>query len=381
MNNIPTNPPSNDTSTQNPQEQPPPIPKHLESLTASVFKSLFPLNSPQKTRLPSIRRVLLLNRELPSPERDSPSENDYILNFRHYAITTRPVLSLSRGFKKLHRATTHATYRPQKPQDPDYTPTDPTPTSNGAAKRRAAKGALPDLSHLDDVADFIIGREDGGSGYTSAAGASDTESQFSTDAEVEVVEARTKKVLSRREREAMVEERRARDAAARQQRERRMREEQKRDAEVDVEGGGEHGRKEAWQMPEAPEARMQKKGIKLTELGPRMRLRLYKVEEGLCSGKTLWHGVEAQRSAEDERKLDEKWEVKHKEREERRMAQKERVEMKKKEKGEKAKVNGEKTDQNRGQDEEDDEMDEVDWEDEDLLDGMDLDEEEDDVEE
>ena len=156
--------------------QPPTIPKHLESLTTSVFQSLFPAISPQRTPLSSIRRVLLLNREVRSASAGSgpDASSIYTINLRHYAITSRPLVAMSRGLKRLRAAEKLATSRTQKP------------LRSAAAGRRPA-GALPDMARLDDVADYILDPAD--AGFTSAS-----ETDADTDAEVEVLEASARRV-------------------------------------------------------------------------------------------------------------------------------------------------------------------------------------------
>ena len=68
--------------------------------------------------------------------------------------------------------------------------------------------------------------------------------------------------------------------------------------------------------------------LKLVELGPRLRLRMIKVEEGVCDGRVMWNEYVTKTSAE-EKELDQKWEVKRREKEERRKEQRENVERKK----------------------------------------------------
>jgi ribosome biogenesis protein SSF1/2 len=75
---------------------------------------------------------------------------------------------------------------------------------------------------------------------------------------------------------------------------------------------------------------VERKAIKLAELGPRMRLRLIKVEEGLCQGRVLWHEF-VHKSQEEEREMNAKWEKRTKEKEERKRVQKENLERKRKE--------------------------------------------------
>lgn len=248
---------NNFTSTQTPTSENA-IPKHLESLTTTMFQSLFPPISPQATPLTSIRRVLLLNRE-PSPA----DSNSYIISLRHYAITTKTVTKdMPKSLRRLN--------------------------SSIHDKRRRA---LPNLGKLEDAADYLLDPDAAAGGYTSAS-----ETEADTDAEVEILET-TRKVLNRKEKQ--------RAAAAR---------------EADASGSAGGGR-----------ANVEKKAVKLVELGPRLRLRLYKVEEGLCGGKVMWH-ESITKSAAETKAMDKVWDKRRSEKEERKRVQKENVERKKKEK-------------------------------------------------
>lgn len=250
------------------------IPRHLETLVTSVFHGLFPPINPQVAPLKSIRRVLLLNRER-SPEDDG----SYILNFRHYAITTK-VTGVSKAVKRLNAA-------------------------ERLMNSKSRKGKLPNLSKLQDIADYMIGGENG-DGYTTDATSG---SEVDTDAEVEVLEAdKRKKVAARR----------AAAAAAAAEEE---------DDEED----------------EAAESndRVERRAVKLVELGPRMKLRLTKVEEGLCGGKVMWHEY-INKSKEEIQELEKIWQKRRQEKEARRKEQRENVEKKRKAKrGQKGGKDGE----------------------------------------
>ena len=208
----------------------PAVPKHLESLTTTIFQSLFPPISPQSTPLSSIRRVLLLNREVPkaSPssnisESESKEDGAYVLSLRHYAITTRRT-GLSRSIKRLNAA-------------------EKMLRQNGKRKR-----GLPNLGKLEDVADYLLDPAAASGGFTSGS-----ETEMDTDAEVEVLESNTRKVLNKKQMAAL------------------------RNSNKD---GKPHSRG----VPN-----VEKRAVKLVELGPRMRLRMTKVEEGVCDGKVVWH--------------------------------------------------------------------------------------------
>ena len=129
------------------------------------------------------------------------------------------------------------------------------------------------------------------------------------------------------------------------------------------------------------QSRVEKRAVKLHEIGPRMSLRLVKVEEGMCEGRVMWN--EFVSKTKDERKeLDQKWDTRRKEKEERRKVQKENVERKRAEKEAKksrgkAEVSGDKKEE-----EEDDSEEEWDTDEAELAmdDEMDVDEPADDVE-
>ncbi|KAA8566899.1 hypothetical protein EYC84_009996 [Monilinia fructicola] len=142
------------------------IPKHLESLTTTIFQSLFPPISPNATPLSSIRRVMLLNREPTKGEDDGT----YTINLRHYAITTKRI-GLSRPLRRLNAAEKYL------------------------HSKNPRKG-LPNLGKLEDIADYMVGED--GAGYMTDATSG---SEVDTDAEVEVVETRTRKILSKRQKE------------------------------------------------------------------------------------------------------------------------------------------------------------------------------------
>ncbi|CBF74432.1 hypothetical protein AN4232.2 [Aspergillus nidulans FGSC A4] len=256
------------------------VPKRLESLTTTVFQSLFPPINPQATPLKSIRRVMLLNRE---PASESDKEGSYILNLRHYAITTRKT-GIPKRIRRL----------------------DPKEVRN----REKHKSAVPNLGKLEDAADYLL--DPSAAGYTSAS-----ETELDTDAEVEVAGTTTRKVLTKREMQRMKT--------------------------------GEKVEKKT------TTAEVEKRAVKLVELGPRMRLRLIKVEEGLCEGRVMWHDY-IHKSQQEVDALDKTWDQKIKEKEARKKLQRENVERKKQEKA-KARAEGKEV-----EDDEDDE--DVDMDDE-----------------
>ncbi|KAL5001468.1 Brix domain-containing protein [Aspergillus recurvatus] len=254
------------------------VPKRLESLTTTIFQSLFPPINPQATPLQSIRRVMLLNRE---PASESDKDGSYVLSLRHYAITTRKT-GISKRIRRL----------------------DPKEVRN----REKHKSAVPNLGRLEDAADYLL--DPSAAGYTSAS-----ETELDTDAEVEVAGTTTRKVLTKREMQRMK--------------------------------SGEKVEKKT------TTAEVEKRAVKLVELGPRMRLRLIKVEEGLCEGRVMWHDY-IHKSQQEVDALDKNWNQKIKEKEARKKLQKENVERKKQEKA-KARAEGKEVEDD--EDEEDVDMD------------------------
>lgn len=255
------------------------VPRHLETLVTSVFHGVFPPINPQIAPLKSIRRVLLLNRE-----RSSKDEDSYVLNFRHYAITTK-VTGVSKAVKRLNAA-------------------------EKLMNSKSRKGKLPNLNKLQDIADYMIGGENG-DGYTTDGTSG---SEVDTDAEVEVIETAGRKKVAPRVRAQIAEE------------------------DDSDDGKSIHGHD-----------KVERRAVKLVELGPRMKLRLTKVEEGLCGGKVMWHEY-IHKTKEEIKELEKTWEKRKQEKEARRKQQRENVEKKKQAKrSQKGDKDGEESD--------DDEMD------------------------
>ncbi|KAK8029909.1 hypothetical protein PG993_011200 [Apiospora rasikravindrae] len=248
------------------------VPRHLETLTTT------------KTPLRSIKRVLLLNRE---PAKDG-DDGSFVINFRHYAITTKAV-GVSKPLRRLDAA-------------------------EKLMNKKARKGGVPNLGKLEDISDYMVGGENGDGYMTDATSGS----EMDTDAEVEVLDNAPKKVLSQKARAALEASAKADDA----------------------------------------DDRVERRAVKMVELGPRMKLRLVKVEEGLSGGNVMWH-EHIHKSKDEIQELEKRWEQRRTEKEKRRKEQKANVEKKKKERA----ANGTKKDGD------DDEMD-LDGNNSDLFDEM-----------
>lgn len=281
------------------------VPKHLEDLVHKLFAGMFPSVSLQSTILSSVRRVVLLNRELPDPKKSS-SEDDgsYILNFRHYAITT-PRVGIPKSIRRINAA--------EKLLNQSNKPTS-----------KSKRGSMPNLGGLDDIADYLLDPTTC-AGYTSGS-----DSEVETDAEVEILRTAPQRVLSTKA--------------------------QKRERQADIEAGKDT-------------SHVEKRAVKLVELGPRMKLKLLKVEEGVCAGKVMWHSY-VRKDRDEVKEMEEMWEKRRKEKAERKRVQRENVEAKR----EKGKAGGEKDEEMEDADDWDsDVFDAEDDEEEDEGDEMDVD--------
>ena len=236
------------------------IPKHLEDLTTTIFQSLFPPISPQTAPLSSIRRVLLLNREIPkiNPSSETSEQAGFVFNLRHYAITTKRT-GLSAGIRKINAA-------------------------EKMLKERKGRRGIPDLGRLDDVADYLLNPT--AEGYTSGS-----ESEIETDVEVEVLLTDPQKVT--------------------------------KTSQAGL--GQQHKDKNSGRKEQS----VQKKAVKLVEIGPRMKLRMTKVEEGLCGGKVMWH-QHLRKSNQEVEEMDRVWKERKDKKEERKNIQKANVQKKRK---------------------------------------------------
>lgn len=246
-------------------------PNHVESMLSNLFQSLFPPLSPSTTPLNQIRRVLLLNREIEekgaalfSKSCSTVNHESFIFNLRHYAITTKAT-----DVPKLIKRVNNAEKR------------------NTVGKKKGR--GLPNLGKLTDVSDYLLDPNGAGEGYTSVS-----ETEIDSEAEVEVVATTKRKVTHRR-------------AAAGAERESTTASERL--------------------VGDVEDEDVEKRAVKLTELGPRLCLRLVKIEEGLCGGKVMWHGIE-KKSAAEERQLEQELERKRAEKEERKRIQRENVQRK-----------------------------------------------------
>ncbi|CAI1843902.1 hypothetical protein SEUBUCD646_0B04200 [Saccharomyces eubayanus] len=190
------------------------------------------------------------------------------ISMRHYFIDIREV-EISRNLKRLYKA------------------------KNNLSK------TVPNLHRKDDISSLILDHDLGA--YTS-------ESEIEDDAIVRVVDNQDVKAKQSQNSKPQKKSAETKDAKE---------EEEEEDAEME-----EPKRQEPSQLTP------RKKAIKLTELGPRLTLKLVKIEEGICSGKVLHHEY-VQKSSGEIRELEKRHAAKMRLKEQRKKEQEENIAKKK----------------------------------------------------
>lgn len=259
-----------------------------EKLVVTMFQNMFPPISPMNTKVGTIKRVLLLNKD----------KETGIIELRHYVIETK-LVDVSKNVKKLINIKSHLNKN------------------------------LPNLSKTKDVADIILDP------YAQAGFTSDSEVEDESIVEVKEDDALlTRPVVKKHSLE--------------------------NDEEEDED------------VPEVEEHTMKrKKAVKLTEIGPRMKLGLVKIEEGVCDGKVLFH-TQFKKTKTEMNKLEQKHAVRRKEKELRKKKQAENVAKKnekklaKKKRREERKKAGENVSESEESSDDDDDVDMEDYSAEDI---------------
>lgn len=272
-----------------------------EALLTSMFQNMFPPISVQDTKVSSMRRVMILNKD---------AETGHI-ELRHYAIETK-LVDVSKGVKRL-----------------------------STMKNRTHR-AIPNLSRALDISELITDPYSV-TGYNS-------DSEVEDDALVEIEQRKKIRIKAKDSGvagESKTEEGKEDGDAA-------------EDADEDAEANEADDREMFPTEAEKPKTRVvteslgtQKRAIKLVELGPRLKLELRKVEEGMVEGKVLYHKY-IKKTAAEVKELERKHADKQRLREQRRKAQEENIK-KKGEKGSRMQRGKEKARAAAGGDEEDDE--------------------------
>lgn len=242
-----------------------------EKVTITLLQSMFPPLTPQTMKVSSIKRVLILNKN-----------KDGEIDLRHYTIDTKPV-EISKSVKKLVNA-----------------------------KQKIHK-KLPNLGRVNDVADFVLDPYANGAGFTS-------ESEIEDDEIVQVQD--TDGGAKPTGHHYRTGTRRNPSAATKG--------EDDDDEDDDEEPAA---KKTKISLPSDTTAAVtaasetRKKAVKLTEIGPRIKLELIKIEEDVCSGKVLYHSRVNKTKAEIH-KLEQKHALRKKLKLQRRKEQEEHVQAK-----------------------------------------------------
>ncbi|CCH58104.1 hypothetical protein TBLA_0A03040 [Henningerozyma blattae CBS 6284] len=207
--------------------------ENVEKVIVSMFQNVFPPLNPSSTRLNSIKRVFLINKDKETDE----------ISMRHYYLDVREV-EISKNLKRLYKS-----------------------------KHNLSK-SVPNLNRKEDISSLILDHDIGA--YTS-------ESEIEDEQIVKVIDTkdiRARKSLINKNKIATEKD-----------------EENAKEAEEDEDTVKQEETREELDDDE-PSMAPRKKAIKLTELGPRLTLKLVKIEEGICSGKVLHHEFVQKTSAE-----------------------------------------------------------------------------------
>lgn len=253
-----------------------------EALLTSMFQNMFPPISVQETKVSGIRRVLLLSKD---PETDQ-------IELRHYAIETK-LVDVSKGVKRL-----------------------------ASIKTRTHK-ALPNLGKVSDISEFITDPYSA-AGYTS-------ESEVEDDALVEIEQRKKIRIKAKDSAQKQSE---TISAVSRIEEDDQEGGEQEQEEDQDAQEDRElfpttenHAAPKSQTITESLGA--QKRAIKLVELGPRLKLELRKIEEGMVEGKVLYHRY-IKKTEKEIKEIDKKIAEKERVKAERRRIQEQNVKNKEK---------------------------------------------------
>lgn len=239
---------------------------NVDKIVVSMFQNIFPPLNPSRIHINSIKRVFMINKDKETGE----------ISMRHYFIDIREV-DISRNLKKLYKA------------------------KNNLSK------AVPNLHKKEDISSLILDHDIGA--YTS-------ESEIEEDSIVKIMDTESVKVKRsvKHKEDDTVEE--AKDVDG---------DEDMKDFEssnIPLEEDDEN------EQEQAPVSTPRKKAVRLTEIGPRLTLKLVKLEEGICSGKVLHHEF-VQKTDSEIRALEKRHKEKMRIKEQRRKEQEENIAKKK----------------------------------------------------
>ncbi|CAB4252129.1 similar to Saccharomyces cerevisiae YHR066W SSF1 Constituent of 66S pre- ribosomal particles, required for ribosomal large subunit maturation [Maudiozyma barnettii] len=219
--------------------------KRVEKIVVSMFQNIFPPLNPSQTQLNSIKRVFMINKDAKTGE----------ISLRHYFIEIKDV-EISKSLKSLFKA-----------------------KSNPNKK-------LPVLTGKQDISSLILDHDI--DPYTSESEIDEQD----PDNIINVMETTKGNSDSKISIKQKIDKE-------------KLKEEQKRQKELDIATGLPSNNEEQAKIEnEEGEStngtdgninldenlgNPKKKAIRLTEVGPRLTLKLVKLEEGICSGKVLYH--------------------------------------------------------------------------------------------
>ncbi|SMN18212.1 similar to Saccharomyces cerevisiae YHR066W SSF1 Constituent of 66S pre-ribosomal particles, required for ribosomal large subunit maturation [Maudiozyma saulgeensis] len=218
--------------------------KKVEKIVVSMFQNIFPPLNPSQTHLNSIKRVFMINKDAKTGE----------ISLRHYFIEIKDV-EISKSLKSLFKA-----------------------KSNPNKK-------LPVLTGKQDISSLILDHDI--DPYTSESEVDEQD----PDSIISVMEKNKGNLESK----ISIKQKIDRE---------KQKEEQKRQKELDIATGLSTNNEGHAKVEDEGEStngtdgninldenlgNPKKKAIRLTEVGPRLTLKLVKLEEGICSGKVLYH--------------------------------------------------------------------------------------------
>ena len=210
--------------------------KQMEKIVVSMFQNIFPPLNPNQTHLNSIKRVFMINKDSKTNE----------ISLRHYFIEIKDV-EISKNLKSLFKAKNNLNHK------------------------------LPVLTGKKDIASLILDHDI--DPYTSESEVDEQD----PDNIINVVDTDNQNNNNNNN---------TNKNALKQKIEQ---EKQKREKDMDVATGltNDDDNKDIEDNIhnefEENTSNPKKKAIRLTEVGPRLTLKLVKLEEGICSGKVLYH--------------------------------------------------------------------------------------------
>lgn len=207
-------------------------------IMASAFQNAFPALNVHVMKLKDARRVVLLHYD----------KEEQTIEFRHYLITTTQ-LGLQKSVKRL------------------------------------LQRKITDMGDEQDIADYILSQ--------TGATESDAEDMANMDGQVDLPDTMGSKVAMKKKKKKFVPPKNRLSANGA--------EENDSDGDEEKEGsenGDDDGAASVSAASALGEVKMVKSAVRLSEIGPRMQMKLIKVEEGLNDGIVLFHALKTKSEKE-----------------------------------------------------------------------------------